>query len=514
MKLRKYLIIILGLLVGITLNAQYDKENTNVFMLPGQAEDTATASLGLPNVLIENDFNIFFNPAYIVDYGTAYGEIWNSSKKAGVTNHPWGGATFKLFSGVKLGLFIGRPYTGKAINFLTAPRTAYTFSGGGATLNQDSGIATSAAAIAGGPLIPVINGIPNPGFPDFDRQNLYNLTSPTPDNRLDILSGIPLGGNLALGIKLTACWNYDEDSFKSSLTPSDPQDGEVINKRAIRDHHITIGVLVKNLAFLSSLGFAFDYGLMGLEIEHSEKDNDSANNADGLVRYESDGAGSMSFLLRPVMKISGSTKLVSAINLSLINTSTKHTIRYDANGDNDYEDGGDVYTDADYSDNSTLFSIDLALHTQPTESLKVIYSTGIYSESRTIEATGTDLRQATTEKKWVEKEERGYMGIPLRVAVEHKTFSWLKTRLGVAKDVLYAEVSEVTDEEYDGNGNLVASYTDEQIDQFTTPIKDKITVSLGLGIKPVNDVEIDLALATDTYSFNSLISRASVKYHF
>ena len=47
------------------------------FRVPGSVQDSSAASLGLPSVLVQNDFNIFSNPSLIVQYGTAYGEIWN-----------------------------------------------------------------------------------------------------------------------------------------------------------------------------------------------------------------------------------------------------------------------------------------------------------------------------------------------------------------------------------------------------------------------------------------------------
>ncbi|MDD5067802.1 MAG: hypothetical protein PHF84_12220, partial [bacterium] len=69
-------------------------------IIPSSTPDTTTAALGLPNPLIQNDFNIFFNPSQIMNYGTAYGEVW----KAGEV---WGGATVRLPLEFKLGIFLG-----------------------------------------------------------------------------------------------------------------------------------------------------------------------------------------------------------------------------------------------------------------------------------------------------------------------------------------------------------------------------------------------------------------------
>jgi hypothetical protein len=145
-----------------------------------------------------------------------------------------------------------------------------------------------------------------------------------------------------------------------------------------------------------------------------------------------------------------------------------------------------------------------ALHTRPSASLKLIYSAGFSLDSRIIEAKATSYGTSTNDYNI--KSETSTIYIPIGISLEHKMFSWFKTRFGVSKQLLYKSTADITDD-----GPRPHSYTAEQ---KSTDALTGVIVSLGIGLVPVNDFEIDLALTAGVYSFESMVSRASLKYHF
>ena len=84
--------------------------------------------------------------------------------------------------------------------------------------------------------------------------------------------------------------------------------------------------------------------------------------------------------------------------------------------------------------------------------------------------------------------------------------------IGKRKNFLRKEGKIVRRFTNDGKMDAILSNNEEEVS--VSPIAQNATISLGLGVKPVKDVTIDLALVTNAYDFRLLITQASLKYHF
>ncbi|MBU1076773.1 MAG: hypothetical protein KKH98_05730, partial [Spirochaetes bacterium] len=299
--------------------------------------DALTSSLGLPGNLTENDFNSFGNPSQIMQYGTAYGEVWSGQA--------WGGATVVIL-GIKFGIFLGRPYQGSATNFLQIP-----------TLINGSDINNYLGNIDNDSITGVFN---DPGV--FDNTVL------TPFNHADIFMGFKFG-SVAMGVKFTYADNSDKQEFASIASPTNTftsNFGKITKERYVADHHISLGLLFIDFGPFRTLGVSADIGLLSFEnsyIENDRKDKRLAEN-----KYKSDNSPTLSFLLRPIMDLSMG-RLIVPMTLTKVDNSSKGSRLHDRDGDGLYTNMGftsDVDDAYNLSDKTTDIAVDLALHTNPT----------------------------------------------------------------------------------------------------------------------------------------------------
>ncbi|MBN1898169.1 MAG: hypothetical protein JW827_05290 [Spirochaetes bacterium] len=458
--------------------------NINVFNVPGTVNNGSSAGMGLPSILLEDDYNSFNNPSQLMQYGTAYGELWSGNA--------WGGATFVLF-GIKFGVFLGRPYEGYAPNFMNWPDTVT--GSGSETMNLFLNNYQNAGNIT------AINN--NPG--------LTGGAVLTPVNHADFFTGIKFD-SMAIGAKFTYADNSDSVEFESIESPTNTaisNFGKVSKNRSVADHHITLGFLFFNFGPFRTLDVSFDLGLLSFENSYKEngrKDNRTAENI-----WQSDNNPTLRFLLRPIMDL-GIGTLIVPVSLTLIDTSSKGTRRHDLDGNGLFTDAADRNDGFTLEDKQTDLIVDLALHTKPTKELKVIYATGLNSSKR--EKTSTINSNLGTANKISERSETTSLTIPFGISVEHQTLSWLLLRFGAHKIIFVNNEIKATDENYQGNviKNTITSTTSDQRD-----ITNEFQISLGIGMRPLSKVDIDWALnaaVNQTYTFNNIVSRLSLKYHY
>ena len=115
------------------------------------------------------------------------------------------------------------------------------------------------------------------------------------------------------------------------------------------------------------------------------------------------------------------------------------------------------------------------------------------------------------------KEESTYSSftVPVGISAEHKTLDWLVTRFGVQKFLISNEKREATDDNY--TGSQLTSTLESTTESGRSNNVSEITVAFGLGVKAKTNLDFDLAFSAGVntfYSFNSLISRASLKYYY
>ena len=444
--------------------------------------DASASSMGLPGKLNENDFNAFGNPSQIMQYGTAYGEVWNGQA--------WGGATVVLL-GIKFGIFLGRPYQGSATNFLQMP-SSVNGSDAGNYVNQlywDS-----------------ITGV-------FSDPSVFDISALAPFNHADIFMGFKFD-SVAIGVKFTYADNSDRQEFTSIASPTNTYTsnfGKITKERYTADHHISLGLLFIDFGPFKTLGVSADIGLLSFEnsyIENDRKDKRMAEN-----KFESDNSPTLSFLLRPIMDLSIG-RLIVPMTLTKVDNSSKGSRLHDRDGDGLYTNMGftpDVNDAYLLSDKTTDIAVDLALHTNPTKQLKVIYATGIHSTKREMMATiVSNLKQNAV----MEESKASTVSIPFGVSVEHETLKWFKIRFGAHKLIYSKSKIEAKDENYNGNklANTLTLNTEGSRD-----LTKELSIALGMGLIPAEKLSIDIAFnaaMNANYTFENLVSHVSMKYHY
>jgi len=468
-----------------------------VFNVPNTADDTTTVSMGIDNTLIENDFNIFFNPGEMFKYGTAYGEIWDSTS---LSTRAWGGATAKV-SIFKIAAFLGRPYAGNASQYLTfvQPQTGQLQN----LINAYKGFDKS---------IVNINGAP----PAFSGEALYAFDILIPQNHIDLLLGTKLG-SMGVGLKLTYANNTDYRDYDIENEPAAiAGDGTIKKERASADHHITLGGLLMDLGPIKALGISFDIGMLSFKNTYEEDETVVGQSA--KLTLESDNSPSIGVLVRPIMEFSFG-RLIVPVYFNMIDTSAKGTRKIDGDGDGIFTNiqapVGDRDDSFSITDKTTKFGILTALHTKPADNLKLIYSFGFTMESRKMTAEGVTNLTGTAEINQEIKDNSSTVNIPLGVSLEHDTLAWLKTRFGVQKLLIVSDSEEIEVKTTVGAANI-GNNKKVMIDTLRDNANE-LVVSFGLGVKASSRMDMDMALAAgvnDIYSFTSLIARASLRYYY
>ncbi|MBN1898170.1 MAG: hypothetical protein JW827_05295, partial [Spirochaetes bacterium] len=260
-----------------------------------------------------------------------------------------------------------------------------------------------------------------------------------------------------------------------------------------------------------TLDVSFDLGLLSFENSYKEGSRKDHKTAENIMK--SDNSPTLQFLVRPIMDLSIGT-LIVPINLVLADTSSTGTRRHDMDGDGIYTNKliPDVHDDFKLEDKTTQLGVDMALHTRPTKELRVIYATGMSLTKRNIKSTiMSNLGNANTIK---EESETTALTIPLGVSVEHQTLSWLLLRFGAHKIIYAQNKTDATDEQYTGN---VLSHSLTDTKDASRNINNELQITLGLGMRPMDKLDVDFALTAAvnaTYSFDSIVSRLSLKYHY
>ena len=462
---------------------------------PTETTDTETQSLGLSNRLIENDFNIWINPSQITEYGTVYGEIWNAA------GNEWGGATVWLPVG-KLGIFVGRPYTGNIAMTGTTPLTTYP--------------GTSITALPAGLAGPL-------AIDPFGDPLIYDLTPlAIGGNQIDILYGMQPIDMLSVGLRISLADNYNETTYNYSDTPGPATgDGSISNIRQSSDMQISVGALLKDIGPLDKIDVAFTMANPKVKNEFSESAYNAVPNlGTALDTFESENAANMNVLVRGIMGIMES-RLIASLSMDTIDVSANRTIVLD----NDTTVAGVAQNDVvTYKDTASRMNIDAALHTKPSSDLKVIYALGIANFSRSIEITQSDLGLGggvvAAGPLAISKGALSSSGFPVTVALEHQTWKRVATRFSASKAMFSNASIEITEADYrDADADGVNDTIDETgvSKSVVRPRTQIATVGLGLGIAPAENVSLDIALQStifDLTTAGNLITRASVKYHF
>lgn len=453
--------------------------------------DTQNQSLGLQNFQTETSFNIWINPAQINEWQTVYGEVW------GGAGNTWGGANFKLPAS-HLGVFVGRPYVGTIAN-----SGALSLNG----LINVNGLGSTGAAI---------------GNTITDNLTPLGITN----NTLDLFYGMPMD-NMSLGLRLSMANNsLNQDyTYTAAVAPSFG-DGTVGSKRLSSDTQIGVGALLKDMGPFEKLDVALTISIPSVNNSFSLScvPAVTTNRMTASDELKSTNAANMSLLARGLLGVYDN-KLYTTFGYASTDISAKRT----ALTDNDVTGvvGLNNHTQEAFTDKTTNLVLDAAYHTQPSKDIKAIYTFGFRSSAQSNEVLETDLggQVLNTVLGPVAylKQEITSTNIPFSVAVEHKTWTKVCTRIGVQSTLMSNTKVKATSQIYAVSGTPLLRDTAIQVantENTTTPIAQAATVSLGFGIQPAKDFDLDIAIVSTIFDLDSgagvsdLISRASIRYHF
>lgn len=293
-----------------------------------------------------------------------------------------------------------------------------------------------------------------------------------------------------------------------STTNANSDDGTVRNTRSFYEHHYTLGATLDNFLFFSTLDFSFDLTLATLNYEYKETRIGFQNTADN--KLVSTGTPGLSFLLRPIFKISDNSMLICLASVNYVDASSKFESYVDMNNDGFITNhASDIYKNTIYEDKTTSFAGLFAFHTQPTEKLKIIYSVGCTYKSRNQKNTGST---------WATNDYEASLNtiafqVPAGVSLEYEIVPEVKSRFGVTKFLVDRRTTDGIDREFRSTFSPHSATYERKI--YSLSPQDALSFSLtaGLGFK-IKDFDIDLVLLTSTYNFNNLFSGASIKYHY
>lgn len=496
--MKKSFILLSVCLLGFAAFAQaqsYSSSEPNdpVAQKIGSTIDTQSQSLGLQNFQTENAFNIWLNPAQITVWQTVYGEVWGGTT--------WGGMNKKTDFGY-FGVFVGRPYDGAAGGFGDNADDVLNVQ----SINWGNTSGPAAAAVTG--TATTINLAP------------LGITA----NNIDILYG-KVFGNMSFGARLSMANNTSNTAYdytNPDAASNDPTagDGSVSLKKESTDMELGLGLLFKEVGPFTKLDVAATFSQPKVNNTFAQSRIETTGALDTETasdKLTANNSMNMKLLVRGIM----SDSLIATFGYQAIDVSANREFSAD---DTPTIIGDDLHTTQAYNDKTTNMLLDAAFHQNPAENLKVIYTVGYRSSSRTGEVleSNLDLSQAaatTIGPVCWEQQKTDYMAIPVSVAIEHQTWSKVCTRLGVQKSIFDNTKTTTKNQNYRdltadaaNTNDTVAISSSKEI--TVNPTAATATVTLGLGIQPLKDFSIDLALVANAYNFSTIISRGSIRYHF
>lgn len=431
--------------VFVFASAQEASVDSSVYNIALGVGDSQSAALGLHSVHLESDFNIFLNPSEITRYGTLYGEYFGSQG--------WGGATFPLQSG-KLGVFLGKPYTGALRPGLELyDRNLYATNSSAALAYF--GYDSEASQLFSG-----------------SRPELSGDFSFTP--QLNILYGWQFSRS-AFGLEYGLY--RDQSKLETSA-------GDVVSINFI-EHSVTLGHLLQANGKLNFWGSSLSVSLPSLDI--GETTSAGENN---LTLSEVLPASSL--LLRPVFSL-GDKRLILPLNAYF----EDYTLEGSFNSDTSIGNRG---TNETFSFSRLRYDVGFhpSLHIPYTENLVIIAALGV--EYR-VEGEKTIFG----DNDYEEKVDLTSLSIPIGFSGEMRLSEKTLLRMGIQGRLYESHVLK--------SGENVA-IIDEQEQSRNA---DSFSLSTGLGLKLTDDLDLDLGLntgSTASFNLNNIISTASLRMYY
>lgn len=505
--MKKLALVLVVLLFASVASAQVISNPTTNARMDG---------LGVKNWQIEDDFNIWINPAQITHYKSAvYGELGSSSledvntgagavgseRTVNSNTDPYGGLHLAVPYGT-WGLYIGRPYEGPA-----------------GIMDDGAG-----GLIAPAPLIDSV-GTAQLGFSDAGDLGYVgtdpglDITVRAPDqNKIDLFYAPP---NLPLGFYISYASKSDEEKSNFAAPGGTPGDGSVKNDQDTTEINFGGGAVL-NVGF--PLDLALNLGLTSVDNEYTASvagngvDCPAGTTCTVNHKLEDDASINIALLARAVLPVGANSKLLTTAILTLTDASSELTTREDLDGDGLTTDDEDAVVKID--DDAVFFSIGTALNSRPNADTLVVTGVRIDYGTKERKANVTDNTETPNPDRFSNKVETTTFSIPLNLAIEHRTFKRVKTRLGLSKPIWEStEIKESFSDPADNVGDTVLQERAKSLLDPDTPT----AVSVGLGWMVHDNLTLDAVinqdvLFTGTYLISgvpeTLSSKISATYRF
>jgi hypothetical protein len=449
------------------------------------ATQTRIAGLGVNNWNIEDDYNIWFNPALINHYNKLIiGELGTGAIPAGLTPNiltvgtQWGGINYDFGIGYGVfGLYLQRPYAGRIGNGTLATNLPDANVGKG----WPFGAAGTHTAITDFSLTP------------------SPLSPLAPANQFDLLWGYAID-KINFGIAINYAYIMNNPKYNYDATGTNVGDGTFEQKFTSSDLNISVGTCLMELGPFAKFEGVITYGLPSYEVTQIE--SAIINTATGAKetadsKIESKPGTNLAFLLRGINEISTSSKLISTFIYEIHDVSGKWTATNDANGDGATTD--DFDRTGEFKDKLTTIRFDTALNYNLGDSTLFILALGFVSQTIEQSIDYTSNETALSGKYQSDTYKAETIRIPLNIALEHNITNEITGRIGVSKWLFSTGKTSVTDKN-DNAGIANPDPTKYELDETietTSPYgtADTATVlTTGLGIKITNNLTIDATL--------------------
>ncbi len=345
-------------------------------------------------VSINDDYDIWFNPAWVNEYSNrAYGAfgIFNNGGVYDNTTPDLAGANIKTGFGV-IGLFFGRNYTGP-INFGTI--------GDGTSVVVD----TTTFNLGG-----------TPG-------SLLVPAAATPDNLFDLFYGTDLG-SMAVGVRLNM--NRYADSIEN---PTGAAGGGItINAKnqsvAATDLNFSVGAKMKNMPFDGAVTIGKP---MFTSDATTSLDNAGAISSNS-EKLEDDGALDFGIVGRGRFMETKKSSIVATARFAMENASLKKTSKTVTAGTTTLDEAGEL------GDKTMRLDLFGSYHLKPSDDVLVVATTGLQYEKQTATYKFTDALAGVPLQEDQEIVTSGVI-IPVAIGVEAKANKNWTLRGSLAKQL-------------------------------------------------------------------------------
>lgn len=450
---------------------------------PAFATFTRIAGLGVNNWMVAEDDNlIWLNPARVLDYSNILWIDWTGGTPAAVILAQnstaiatgWGGISHSLgLFNVTGAVFLGRGYGGAV----------------GQAGNNDPAASDIATAIPGA------------------THTGVNMAAIAPIGKYDVLLArpFPFGD---IGISVSRASDMTEDSNDASATGGPALLGPVaagtqISEEAFKssDMGIAIGARKKDIGPLASLDAVLTLNFIKIEntddlnqyvvtTAPATAERDLTDN-----KFENDNGLNMNLMLRGIIEKKKKKKIVY-FNYMKQDVSNQLTLKTDANQDGDITDAGDTDVISKREQINSGMIIGAAINKDLSKKTMFILALNYASTKNTvnIETLNKNNNAGPIGKFEEYNMETKNTTIPVNLALEHIISKIVTSRIGLAKNIVNKTTIETDDPDYVLNAGATgwtAVFGGKDTD---TNIDDNVgagTVTVGLNIKPMKNIEID-----------------------